>query len=149
MWLYKGKELTEDDVPAKMIGFIYLITQVSTGRKYLGKKLLTKAATKTVNGKKKKIRLPSDWQNYWSSSPSIKEMIESTGTDDFTKEILTFCQSKGSLAACEEMALYSVGALESDQWLNQNIRSKIYSSWVKPDDMSKLRQSLKSKGIYL
>ena len=113
-------------------------------------KLLTKAATKMINGKKKKLRKESDWRNYWSSSPTILAWIEEAGdTSDFTKEILTFCQSKGSLAACEEMALYSVGALESDQWLNQNIRSKIYRSWIKQEDMHNLRTTLKELKLYL
>lgn len=111
------------------MGFIYLITQKSTGKRYIGRKLLTKASKKTVNGKKKKTRVQSDWQKYWSSSPQIKEWIkEAGGTNDFTREILCFVSSKGMLAYAEEFFLYSMGVLESDNWLNNNIRSKIYRS---------------------
>lgn len=145
-WTYQGNTfLTLDDAPEKSVGFIYLITQVSTGKKYIGRKLLTKAATKTVNGKKKKLRVESDWKDYWSSSPKIKQWIdEAGGTNDFTKEILLFVSSKGMLAYGEELALYMVGALESDAFLNDNIRSKIYRSWVKPTEAVQLRSLLKA-----
>lgn len=143
MWLFQGSILVEDKIPEKAIGFIYLLRQLSTGKKYIGRKLLTKAATKTVNGKRKKIRKESDWKDYWSSSPQILEWIAESGTTDFTREILTFCHSKGSLIYAEELALYAVGALESDAWLNNNIRSKIYRSWVKVDDANALRKALK------
>lgn len=137
-WIYKGKQISSTaDIPTefqKAIGFIYMIKQVSTGKRYIGKKLLTKSATKSVKGVKKKIRKESDWLEYWSSSPQINQWIaEAGGTKDFTKEILIFCNSKGGMAYAEELALYSVGALESDKWLNENIRSKVYRSWVTKD----------------
>ena len=142
MWNFKGKELSDDQIPDKAIGFIYRITQISNGKQYLGKKLLTKSATKSVKGVKKKIRVESDWRDYWSSSPALLDYITSHGLDDFTKEILVFCSSKGSLLYCEELALYAVGALESDQWWNSNIRSKVYRSWVRPTEAKELRETL-------
>jgi hypothetical protein len=144
-WLYKGLPLDEAIIKKEHIGFIYLITQKSTGKKYIGRKMLTKSTTKTVKGKKKRTRKESDWKNYWSSSPIIKKWISDAGnTDDFTKEILVFVSSKGMLAYAEELALYTVGALESDLWINQNIRSKVYRSWCKPDEAKLLRESLAS-----
>lgn len=141
-WIYNGKVLTDDMIPSKAMGFIYIICQKSTGHRYIGRKLLTKAATKKINGKKKKLRAESDWRNYWSSSPKIKYWINQNGTDDFSREIIVFVSSKGMLAYAEEYALYTVGALESDQWINDNIRSKIYRSWVKPDEAKELRKAL-------
>lgn len=144
-WTYQGKEiLTEEDIPfEKPMGFIYMITQKSTGKRYIGRKLLTSASKKTINGKKKKVRVQSDWQKYWSSSPQIKEWIkEAGGTSDFTREILCFVSTRGSLAYAEELCLYELGVLESDNWINSNIRSKIYRSWVKPDEVKTLRAVL-------
>jgi hypothetical protein len=149
MWLYKCKELEDADIPTKAIGFIYLITQISTGKFYIGRKLLTAASSKTVNGKKKKTRKDSGWRDYWSSSPKIKEWIDESGTDDFKREILMFVTSKGMLAYAEEMALYSVGALESDKWINDNIRSKVYRTWCKPAEAQELRGVLKSLSLAL
>ena len=146
MWHYQGKELDPATIPESAMGFIYMITQVSTGKKYIGRKLLTRTCTKTVKGVKKRIRKESDWKDYWSSSPKIKEWIEANGTSDFTREILAFCKSKGSLAYMEEMALYQCGALESDSWINDNIRSKIYRSWISKDleAAKELREKLNS-----
>lgn len=142
-WMYKGKEVASlNDVPKKAVGFIYLITQKSTGKKYIGKKLLTKSSRKTVAGKVKKTRAESDWKDYWSSSPTLKDYIKEHGTDDFTREILVFATSKGSMVYCEEFALYMVGALESDSWFNENIRAKVYRNWCKPDEAKELRQQL-------
>jgi len=146
-WIYKGSPLTSiEDIPVdKAIGFIYIITQKSTGKKYIGKKLLTKSATKQVKGKKKKKRVESDWLTYWSSSPKIKQWIEEAGgTQDFEREILLFVTSKGMLAYGEELALYMVGALETDLWINDNIRSKVYRSWCKPEEACQLREILKT-----
>lgn len=147
-WIYKNKKIeSEDDLPqeaSKAIGYIYLITHLPTNRKYIGKKLLTSAGYKTVNGKKKKIRKTSDWMNYWSSSPKIKEYIKKHGTSEFTREILVFSEKKGALLYLEELALYLVGALEApeSEWWNDNIRAKVYRNWVKPNEAKELRHIL-------
>lgn len=145
-WQYQNKPLMENEIPADAMGFIYMITQLSTGKKYIGRKLLTSAATKTVKGVKKRVRKESDWKEYWSSSPDLKALISQVGQQDFTREILVFAKSKGSIAYLEEMALYQCGALESDNWFNNNIRSKIYRSWISKDLLSakELREKLNS-----
>ena len=131
-WTYLGQEiLSEEDIPVdKAIGFIYIITQKSTGNRYLGRKLLTKASSKQVKGVKKKTRKASDWLTYWSSSPKIKEWIkEAGGTDDFTREIILFVTSKSELLYAEECLLYQCNAMLSDSWINDNIRSRIMKKW--------------------
>lgn len=127
-WSYKiaGIELKEEDVPETAIGFIYIIRHKETRQKYLGKKLLTKAATKMVNGKKKKIRKPSSWQDYWSSSPLLLEMVEKEGKDKFDRIIIGWAYSKATLIYMEESAQYQLRVLESGVWLNGNIRSRIF-----------------------
>lgn len=133
MWKFKDIQIkSKEDIPVEFensIGFIYIITQLSTGRRYIGRKLLTKASTKTTKGIKKKIRKDSDWISYWSSSPKIKAWIDESGTDDFTKEILIFVSSKSELMYAEEYYLYKTNALLSDMWLNDNIRAKIMRVW--------------------
>ena len=129
-WRYMSDEFDDDNLDPKWIGFIYIIQHNESGKKYIGKKLLTKAATKTVNGKKKKIRKPSDWQNYWSSSPDLQKIIEEEGQDKFTRKIVMFCESKISLNYAEESLQYRLGVLESDKWFNSNIRSRIFKKNV-------------------
>ena len=147
-WLYNGEPIeSADSIPPKTVGFIYIITQLSTGRYYIGRKMVTKAGRKTTNGKTKKIRVESDWMTYWSSSPEINALIEENGHDDFTREILVFCKSKGSIAYLEENALHLTGALEDERFINGNIRAKVYRSWVQPDEAKLLRGKILNFGL--
>jgi len=142
-WIYKTNIMNDiKDVPEGSIGFIYIIKQKSTNKKYIGRKMLWKNSYKTINKKKKKIIVESDWKSYWSSSPTLTELISDIGTDDFTKEIIQFVKSKGMMTYAEEFCLYYFGALETNDWFNNNIRSKIYRSWCKPDEAKELRQNV-------
>ena len=109
-WVYKGNELTDDAIPAKAQGFIYIITYTPTGQRYIGRKLLTKAHRRQQNKKIIRSRVESDWREYWSSSPEIKAMIEREGTDNFVREVLVFADTKGlctaSWRARQESNLY-------------------------------------------
>lgn len=125
-WMYKGNLLTDDMIPDKTVGFIYQLTYQPTGQRYIGRKLLTKAHRRQKDKKIIRSRVESDWREYWSSSPEIKAMIEAEGTDKFVREVLLFAHTKGQLNYLEEKFLYYVGALESENWLNSNIRSKMY-----------------------
>ena len=141
MWLYNGKELNETDVPLNAWGFIYKITHDS-GKWYIGKKLLSKAATKTVKGVKKKIRKESDWKDYWSSSPFLLEEIERLGKDTFKREILLFTTTKGATLYAEEHLLMVSGSMFDENCYNGNIRSRIQKSWFKktPDLFNELQK---------
>lgn len=130
MWQYNGSDLKQEEVPLKALGFLYKITH-TTGNWYIGRKLLTKAATKTVNGKKKKIRKESDWVDYWSSSPYLLEQIAELGKTEFTREILMFVDTKGALTYAEEYLLFTSGALFDPKCYNGNIRSRIQRTWFK------------------
>jgi len=100
-WYYKKKEVIE--ISEDYIGFVYLITNVVSGRKYIGKKLAKFAKTtyKTVtlkNGKKKKKKIrgkiESDWKDYYGSSDALTADVESLGKENFTREILFYCKNK-------------------------------------------------------
>lgn len=126
-WLFKGIEMHEvPDEFQKSIGFIYMITDSVSGRRYIGRKLLTKSHTRQKNKKKIKTRVESDWKDYWSSSPELNLLIEENGTDRFTREILMFAETKGQLNYLEERLQYSLGVLESKDWINTNIRAKMF-----------------------
>lgn len=125
-WYYKGDELNEEDIPPKAIGFIYKITLLLTGQEYIGRKLLTKAHRRQKNKKIIRSRVDSDWRTYWSSSPELHSLLELHGEDNFKREILLFAFSKSHLNYIEEKFLYCVNAMESNHWLNSNIRSKVY-----------------------
>ena len=142
-WTYKGKELTDDMIPDKSAGFIYLMTHLPTGRKYIGRKLLTSAVTRVKNKKKIRSRVESDWRDYYSSSPDIAGIIEEEGKEVFSREILLFCPNKATLNYSEECMLYALGALESEDYLNRNIRAKVFGRNIIGKDFVKdLRESI-------
>lgn len=141
MWYYKGKPVSESDIDPKAIGFIYVIT-TPEGRKYLGRKLLKSTRTKQVKGTKKKIKVDSDWKNYWSSSPELKALVAEKGTEGFKREIIYFAYSKGMMIYAEEKALYMLGVLESDRWINGNIRSKVFKNWVDLNTVHLLNEAI-------
>lgn len=146
-WTYKNQLLSDEMIPEKAIGFIYIITHNTSGKKYLGRKLLTKAHRRQKNNKIIKSRVQSDWRDYYSSSPFLIEMVEQEGKDNFTREVLYFVENKSALIYAEEKFQYVLGVLESDEWLNSNIRAKLFSRVVMKMDVEELNNTLtKLKG---
>lgn len=131
MWLYKGSEFDESLID-KNIGFVYLITNNSTNKKYIGKKLFWFTKTRTLKGKKKKEKVPSDWKDYWSSSEELKEDVNNIGEHNFTREILHLCSNKGTMSYLEAKLQFQNEVLEKPQeWYNGIINCKIHRTHVK------------------
>lgn len=137
MWIYEGKEVTE--LPEDCVGFVYLITNTATNRKYIGKKLakFSRTSTKTVtlkNGtkKKKKVRskVDSDWLDYYGSSIELNKDVESLGKDKFTREILFYCKSKAECSYIEAREQFTRRVLETTDYYNNNIMCRIHGSHI-------------------
>ena len=92
MWLYQGKEINEDQIDG-YTGFVYLITNLTNNRRYIGKKLFKSTRTKVIKGKRKKVRKDSDWRDYYGSNAALKEDVASLDPENFTREILHPCIS--------------------------------------------------------
>ena len=128
-WYYQGTPV--ETLPEDRVGFVYLITNNLSGKKYIGKKLakFAKTSYKTVklkNGTKKKQKIrskvDSDWLTYWSSSEDLKADVAALGEDKFSREILRYCNSKNELSYYE--AKYQ---FEYDVLLDEN---KWYNGWI-------------------
>ena len=137
-WLYENKQI--DVLPEECVGFVYLITNNLTGRKYIGKKLakFSKTTYKTVklkngNKKRKKIRskIDSDWQLYYGSSPELTKDIEHLGPGNFTREILYYCRSKSECSYIEAREQFSRRVLESDDYYNGHIQVRVHGSHIR------------------
>lgn len=138
VWLYESKQV--DVLPEDCVGFVYLITNTLTGRKYIGKKLakFSKTTYKVVklkngNKKKKKIRskIDSDWQLYYGSSPELSKDIEKLGIENFSREILFYCKSKSECSYIEAREQFARKVLESDDYYNGHIQVRVHGSHIK------------------
>lgn len=121
------------------MGFVYLITNTVSGRKYIGKKLakFSKTTQKTVklkNGtkKKKKIRtkVDSDWRDYYGSSPELSKDVEALGADKFTREILYYCKSKAECSYIEAREQFTRKVLETTDYYNGHIQVRVHGSHI-------------------
>ena len=138
VWLYEQKQI--ETLPEDCVGFVYLITNNVSGRKYIGKKLakFSKTSYKVVklkngNKKRKKIKskIDSDWQLYYGSNDQLNKDIAELGSDNFTREILFYCTSKASCSYIEAREQFNHRVLESDDYYNGQIVCRIHGSHIK------------------
>jgi len=130
-WMYKGKEVV--DIPAEFIGFVYLITNTTNNRKYIGKKLTQfKRSKKPLKGRtnKRRYTVESDWRDYYGSSDELTADIELLGKDKFTREILFWCSNKSELSYIEAREQFTHKVLESKQWYNGHIRVRVHQKGI-------------------
>jgi hypothetical protein len=137
-WLFENQQI--ETLPEDCVGFVYLITNTVTGRKYIGKKLakFSKTTVKTVklkNGtrKKKKIRskIDSDWLTYYGSNEELNKDVQTLGPDKFTREILFYCNSKAQCSYIEAREQFRHQVLESDAYYNGQISVRVHGSHIK------------------
>jgi hypothetical protein len=138
VWYYKEEEIEE--LPDDTVGFVYLITNLTNNRKYVGKKLakFSKTKIKTVtlkNGtkKKKKVRsqVDSDWYTYYGSSLELSSEISAIGVEYFKREILYLCQSKALCSYLEAKEQFERKVLESDEYYNNNIMIRVHGNHIR------------------
>jgi hypothetical protein len=137
-WIYENTLV--ETLPENCVGFVYLITNNLTGRKYIGKKLakFNKTSYRVVklkngNKKRKKIKskIDSDWQLYYGSNIELNRDIERLGAGNFAREILYYCKSKAECSYIEAREQFNHRVLESDDWYNGQIVCRIHGSHIK------------------
>lgn len=136
-WYYENTLVEE--LPEDCVGFVYLITNNISGRKYIGKKLakFSKTTYKTVtlkNGKKKKKKIrgkvESDWKDYYGSSDNLLKDIAELGKENFTREILYYCTSKAECSYIEAREQFNRKVLESNDYYNGHIQVRVHGSHI-------------------
>ena len=133
-WLYKNKEVTE--IPEEFIGFVYLITNTTNDRKYIGKKLTQfKRSKKPLKGRtnKRRYTVESDWKDYYGSSDELSADVERLGKDKFKREIMFWCSSKSQLSYIEAREQFTHKVLESREWYNGHIRVRVHQKGILKD----------------
>ena len=138
-WTHQGNLV--ETLPIDCIGFVYVITNSVTNRKYIGKKLAKFKTTKPpLKGKKNKRRgyKESDWRTYYGSSDRLNADVATLGKDKFTREILHYCPSKGVTSYLEAREQFERRVLETDDYYNGIINVRVGGSKI-------LREALKGK----
>jgi hypothetical protein len=132
MWLYQDQPF--DETPEQYQGFVYLITEINTGKKYIGKKFFWAPKTLPITKTRKrrvKTRVESDWRDYYSSSKEVNLLVETNGKDKYKREILKLCETKGECSYYEAKLQFEYDVLLRDDFYNEFIGCKIHSKHLR------------------
>lgn len=129
-------EIFESEGFEDYVGFVYLITNLTNGKKYIGQKKLwgTKSLVKKFkngNKGKRKVKIDSDWRKYYGSNLVLQEDVKALGASNFKREILKLCRTKGwmNYEELKEQVLRDV--LLKDDYYNSFIGGKLHRVHVK------------------
>ena len=140
-WYYNNEEYKQ--TPEDYQGFVYEITEIKTGKKYIGKKNFWRPKVLPKNSKrtrKIKTRVESDWKKYYGSNKNLQEIIEENGSSEFKRVILHLCKTKGEMSYMEAKMQFMFDVLLSDDYYNEFIGCKIHSNHV-----NRLKENFKLK----
>jgi|TARA_B100001094_G_scaffold129697_1_gene125596 hypothetical protein len=141
-WTHQGKPVEE--LPIDCEAFVYLITNLTNDKKYVGKKLAKfKTTKKPLKGRKNKRRgtKESDWRTYWGSSEKLIEEVDRLGEDNFSREILYYCSSRGVASYLEAQEQFERKVLETDDYYNGIINVRIGGSKILRESLKKISKN--------
>jgi hypothetical protein len=130
-WLFESQEI--EALPEDCVGFVYLITNLTNGRKYIGKKLARfKTSKPPLKGRKNRRRgsKESDWREYYGSNDELNEDIKNLGTENFKREILFYCYSKAECSYIEAREQFRHQVLEKEEYYNGHIQVRVHGSHI-------------------
>jgi hypothetical protein len=130
-WLFESNEI--EALPEDCVGFVYLITNLTNNRKYIGKKLARfKTSKPPLKGRKNRRRgtKESDWREYYGSNDELNKDIEQLGTENFKREILYYCNSKAECSYIEAREQFRHKVLESQEYYNGHIQVRVHGSHI-------------------
>jgi hypothetical protein len=130
-WQYNNLAFTEEMI-GDNYGFVYIITNLSTNKQYIGKKFFYSTKTRQVKGKKKREKVSSDWKSYYGSNQTLKDDISLLGKENFKREIIHLCLSKGECNYMEAYEQFTKDVLRRpDEYYNHWIMVRVQRSHLK------------------
>ena len=102
-WLYNGLPFTSDDI-GDYYGFVYRITNLCTGKQYIGRKYFVQK--RKPKGGKRRVTSESDWKRYFGSSEELKQDVRDLGKENFRREIISLHQTLGKVNYEETRQLF-------------------------------------------
>jgi len=128
-WTYKGSTFTTDDINDQF-GFVYRITNLQTGKQYIGRKYFWQK--RKPRGGKRRVTTESDWKRYYGSSDELKADRKLLGNDLFKREILSTHPTGGKVNFEETRQLFINNVLTESltdgtpAYYNSNILGRYY-----------------------
>lgn len=129
-WQY-NKDIFTEELIGNNYGFVYIITNLTNNKKYIGKKFFYSLKTKQVKGRKKRFKVSSDWQTYYGSNTELQNDVKVLGETNFTREIIHLCKSKGVCGYLEAKEQFIRNVLETDDYYNTWIMVRVRKSHLK------------------
>ena len=142
-WVYNKEKITDiNQLKKEVMGFVYIINHIPSGKSYVGKKFLVftrkqklgKKELKIFEGQKgrppkfKVVSKESDWKTYWSSNKQLVELVKNEPEKNFQRVILHFASSKKELTYFETKYQFLYEVLEkSNEFFNDNILGKFFT----------------------
>lgn len=145
-WLYEGSTL--DAPPSSAVGFVYMITNLITDKKYIGRKYLHKTRRVKQKGKarRKVVRTESNWEEYTGSNKFLNADIDAHGIQNFKFEILCFGETRGQVNYLEENYQHKFNVLLRDDFYNDSIGNRKFLTVKFPEH---LKSSILNESIDL
>ncbi len=128
-WTYQGSTFTSDDIDDKF-GFVYRITNLQTGKQYIGRKYFW--SKRKPRGGKRRVTSESDWKKYYGSSDELKADRKLLGNESFKREILSLHTTGGRTNYAETKQLFLNNVLQetlddgTPKYYNSNILGRYY-----------------------
>ena len=122
-WVFEGRTFLSEDIN-DMYGFVYRITNIQSGKQYIGRKYFWQF--RTPRGKKRKVKSESDWKKYYGSSKELLEQIKIKEKNNYKRQILSLHTTKGDVNYEEVKQLFLNNVLEDSSYYNDNINGKWY-----------------------
>ena len=128
-WTYKGTTFFTDDI-GDFFGFVYLITNLQSGKKYIGRKYFW--SKRKPRGGKRRVTTESDWKKYYGSSDELKADRKLLGNSCFKREILSLQPTAGKVNFEETRQLFLNNVLTESltdgtpAYYNSNILGRYY-----------------------
>ncbi|AMO42985.1 NAD synthetase [Cyanophage S-RIM50] len=91
-WIFEGQPFLSEDI-GDSFGFVYCITNILTGKRYIGRKYFHQLRKPRGGGRR--VKSESDWKKYYGSSAELTADRKEFGNHTFKRDILSLHKSKG------------------------------------------------------
>ena len=130
-WVYKGSAFTSADI-GEFFGYVYCITNLITGKKYIGRKYFIQKRKPRGGGRRRQSE--SNWKAYYGSSKELNADRKRLGKSSFSREIISLHRTAGKVNYEETRQLFIKNVLEEGKHYT---KSKMGLNYGEMQDITK------------